>query len=500
MHRGSWPRYWLPFQVSLFALLSSFVFFVASPFSLFADHTANPTSVALAGSFQSELGCPGDWQPECANTELTYDASDDVWQGTFTIPAGNWQYKAALNDSWDESYGLPGGANVSLTLATDTTVKFYYDHKSHWVADNQNVVIAVAPGSFQSELGCPGDWQPDCLRSWLQDADGDDIYEFRTTAIPAGSYEGKVALNESWDENYGVGGTPGGDNIPFTVATNGDEMIFRYDAATHILTIEPATPPPPVDLEYAIIRYHRPGNDYGDWSSSDFNDFWGLHLWGEAIDPSEGTEWSAPKKFSGIDDFGAYVAIRLQDANKPVNFIIHKGNTKDTEPDRSFVPAQMPINWLVQGKEDNHASRVAALGQTVIHYQRADGNYDGWGLHLWGDGLADGEATEWDYPKLPDGTDSYGVYFTIAVTDTAKPVNFIVHKGNEKDTDPDRSYVPDEHYAIWLKSGQETIYKQRLAAENKAILHYRRQQGDYEGWGLHLWTGSAEQGITWENR
>jgi hypothetical protein len=21
-------------------------------------------------------------------------------------------------------------------------------------------VIAVAPGSFQSELGCPGDWQP----------------------------------------------------------------------------------------------------------------------------------------------------------------------------------------------------------------------------------------------------------------------------------------------------------------------------------------------------
>ena len=30
-----------------------------------ADNTANPVGVALVGSLQSELGCPGDWQPEC---------------------------------------------------------------------------------------------------------------------------------------------------------------------------------------------------------------------------------------------------------------------------------------------------------------------------------------------------------------------------------------------------------------------------------------------------
>ena len=58
------------------------------------------------------------------------------------------------------------------------TVKFYYAHGTHWVADNVNTVIATVPGSFQSELGCPGDWQPDCLRSWLQDPDGDGIYSF----------------------------------------------------------------------------------------------------------------------------------------------------------------------------------------------------------------------------------------------------------------------------------------------------------------------------------
>ena len=33
------------------------------------------TSVTIAGSLQSELGCAGDWDPACAATHLTYDAS-----------------------------------------------------------------------------------------------------------------------------------------------------------------------------------------------------------------------------------------------------------------------------------------------------------------------------------------------------------------------------------------------------------------------------------------
>src|SRR5690242_18996583 len=75
---------------------------VIAPSPVLADHTADPTSVTIAGSLQQELGCPGDWQPECAATHLTYDAGDGVWHGFFTVPAGNWDYKAPLNDGWDE--------------------------------------------------------------------------------------------------------------------------------------------------------------------------------------------------------------------------------------------------------------------------------------------------------------------------------------------------------------------------------------------------------------
>jgi glucan 1,4-alpha-glucosidase len=211
-----------------------------------ASHTPDPAVVTIAGSLQSEVGCPGDWQPECAATHLTYDAGDRVWQRTFSLPAGSYEYKAALNDSWNENYGrnaVSGGANIPLELPAAASVKFYYDHASHWVTDNKSSVIAVAPGSFQSELGCPGDWDPGCLRSWLQDADGDGLYSFETTALPQGSYEAKVAINESWDENYGQGGVPNGPNIPFSVPTDNAKATFTYDAATHVLTIAVASAP-----------------------------------------------------------------------------------------------------------------------------------------------------------------------------------------------------------------------------------------------------------------
>ncbi len=204
-----------------------------------APSAATPTSVTIAGSLQSELGCPGDWQADCAATHLAYDAADDVWQGTFSPPAGSYEYKAALNNSWDENYGLhatPGGANIPLA-APGGPVQFFYDHKTHWVTDNKNSIIATVPGSFQSELGCSGDWQPDCLRSWLQDPTGSGTYSFETTALPAGSYEGKVTINQGWDENYGQGGVPGGPNIPFSVPTNNAKVVFRYNPATHVLTI-----------------------------------------------------------------------------------------------------------------------------------------------------------------------------------------------------------------------------------------------------------------------
>ena len=204
---------------------------------------AEPDQVVIAGSLQAELGCTGDWQPDCSETELLFDAGDGVWQRVFDVPAGDWEYKAPLNGSWDTNFGAnatPNGANIPLTLSEPSSVKFYYSHRSNWVTDDHNSVIATAVGDFQTELGCENDWDPSCLRSWLQDPDGDGIYTLRTR-LPAGSYEVKVAHNEDWEVNFGADGVPDGANIEFSVPeTDGAldaEVFFFYDPASHVLSV-----------------------------------------------------------------------------------------------------------------------------------------------------------------------------------------------------------------------------------------------------------------------
>lgn len=51
----------------LLIVLSAIVLIGAS---VFAAHTPAPTAVTIAGSLQSELGCPSDWQPDCAATHF----------------------------------------------------------------------------------------------------------------------------------------------------------------------------------------------------------------------------------------------------------------------------------------------------------------------------------------------------------------------------------------------------------------------------------------------
>ena len=78
--------------------------------------------------------------------------------------------------------------------------------------------IVTAAGSFQSELGCPGDWQPDCMRSWLKDPDGDGTYTFADVGDPGRQLRDQGGPRPvSWDENYGAGGVAGGGNIAFNV-------------------------------------------------------------------------------------------------------------------------------------------------------------------------------------------------------------------------------------------------------------------------------------------
>lgn len=242
-----------------------------------------PAAVSVPGSHNSEMGCAGDWQPDCAEAQIALDADDQVWKRTVSLPAGDYAYKAAIDGTWDENYGaggVRGGADIPLALDAPRDVTFYYDHRSHWVtSDAQGPIITLA-GDMQSELGCPGDWAPDCMRGWLQDLDGDGTFT-ATATLPAGSYATKVTHGLSWTENYGADGVRDGADIPFEVPAGGVEVVFTYDVSTHRLQVSTRSAGAAPDLAQARAQWLR--RDLVAWDVSDTSGRHRLH-WSQAGD------------------------------------------------------------------------------------------------------------------------------------------------------------------------------------------------------------------------
>jgi pullulanase-type alpha-1,6-glucosidase len=130
------------------------------------------------------------------------------------------------------------------------------------------------------------------------------------------------------------------------------------------------------------IHYHRPDGDYAGWV---------LHAWNAARDPG----WAVGYPQAGTDAFGVYFEPELLSGSGEVGYIIHKGDTKDLDADQSYTlkPGANEI-WRISGDPVTYLSDPTTAGPkdltTVrVHYQRFDGDYGAWGLHLFPSGGID---------------------------------------------------------------------------------------------------------------
>jgi hypothetical protein len=117
----------------------------------------------------------------------------------------------------------------------------------------------------------------------------------------------------------------------------------------------------------------------------------------------------------------------------------------------------------VTSAERNVVVAPPPVTEAAIHYNRPAGGYAAWGLHLFGDGLAAGQATAaWAIPTPFEGTDAYGALHRIGIADDTKRIGFVVHgmppDHDTKDTDADRFFTPADCPQIWLKQGDATVY------------------------------------------
>jgi pullulanase-type alpha-1,6-glucosidase len=143
---------------------------------------------------------------------------------------------------------------------------------------------------------------------------------------------------------------------------------------------------------------------------------------------------------------------------------------------------------------------AASRDYAVVHYKRADGDYDDWGLYAWGD-LAEGEATTWPETHPFTGRDAYGAFAHVKLKPGASDVGFLViDKDGTKDVAADRTIDVTRTGEVWIEQGKEQVATERpeypAQDTGKAVLHYQRADGNYDGWGLHVW-GDAAHPTDW---
>ncbi|WP_443045799.1 pullulanase-type alpha-1,6-glucosidase [Streptomyces sp. NBC_00356] len=120
----------------------------------------------------------------------------------------------------------------------------------------------------------------------------------------------------------------------------------------------------------------------------------------------------------------------------------------------------------------------------VVHYKRADGDYDGWQLKS---GETSAEFV---------GRDAYGAFAWVKAPEGAGSVSYTIDKSGTADG-PQRTIDLGKTGEVWVEQGKETQTATRPDGayppqdEKKAVIHVHRPDGDYDGWGLHTWTGAA---------
>ncbi|GGM58699.1 1,4-alpha-glucan branching enzyme [Micromonospora sonchi] len=200
--------------------------------------------------------------------------------------------------------------------------------------------------------------------------------------------------------------------------------------------------------DWLVVHHQRPDGDYADW---------GLYAWGD-IDPEYATQWPQGQPFAGTDAYGRFAWVKLKPGAKSVGFlVVDADGNKDVENDRTVDVTQTGEVWVKQGDPATYPSREEAAGEpappvedgtAVIHYRRPDGNYDGWGLHLW-DGAAN--PTDWSRPMPPTRIDSFGAEFRVPLAEGATGLSYLIHRGDEKDLPQDqRLDFAEAGREVWL--------------------------------------------------
>ncbi len=124
------------------------------------------------------------------------------------------------------------------------------------------------------------------------------------------------------------------------------------------------------------------------------------------------------------------------------------------------------------GGSSSSSSPSSPAAQTItIHYKRLDGDYTGWGLHLWNDdsahpAISSSVATSWTAPHAFDGVTGGWDTAVIPLSDASAKLDFIIHKGDAKSPMLDLSVTRATFGSdVWVVQDTGTLYASQADAD-----------------------------------
>ncbi len=280
--------------------------------------------------------------------------------------------------------------------------------------------------------------------------------------------DGDVILSKTITDSYSnaqsvVGPNPKIDRIEFdgfagAGLTAVDDIVFLADTT-------------PTDI---TVFFTRPGNDYSTVTIDVSGDLAGGSPQSLACNPTTtsafgcfvefeitiGGVFSYTAMIGGVPDDGGQITIDSSDLDSPAHVYTFSGSGV---PVLGSLPA-LPMD----------DAGVPGPDEVILHYIRPDGNYTGWGLHLWEPGGQDWtNFTGGEYfPEVIDG--ELGAVFRIALPQNTnpaysanpaatspfpEPLGLIIHRGNDKDPGPDQAIeINTDGNMLFVLSGINQVF------------------------------------------
>ncbi len=310
---------------------------------------------------------------------------------------------------------------------------------------------------------------------------------------------------------YDVSGLPAGASLEFKAIADNMSGAISSDKVAAVVGAE--APPTFGGFDYAVVHYNRPAGDYGDHTTGDFNDFWGLHLWGDAIDPSRGHRVA---RAQAVPRRGRVRPLRLDPAWRRPTARSTSSSTRATPRTPTPTAASTPTPTRRSGSTratrrstparptPRASSRSATTATTATTARRAPTSTRS--------GACTCGATRSTRPRRPTGrrrrrpTASTTTAPTGHVDDRRlRPAGQLHHPPRRRQgPGPRRELRPGRH-----PDGLEAVGRHRdlpVARRGRGHrhIHYHRDDGDYgdnsspdfnDFWGLHVWEGSVSPNL-----